>query len=95
MLPVFRSRANLVGRQIRISIVIGCGLPDTEEIAHAGSAFYHWITGSWRLLDGQFEPFLSGDWGLTEVVKSGLCECETSSSVLMMIEVVRQCYVMI
>jgi len=38
-LPVFRSRPNLLERQIQI--VIGYRLPGTEEIANAGSAFCH------------------------------------------------------
>jgi len=60
-LPVFRSRANLVERQIQICVVIGCRLPDAEEIVHAGSAFCRWITGSWRPLDGHFERFLKAE----------------------------------
>jgi len=43
---VSRSRANLAERQIRICIVIGCRVPNAEEIAHAGSEFCRWITGS-------------------------------------------------
>jgi len=53
--PVFNSRASLVERQIRICIDIACHLLDTEEIAHARSAFCSWFTGSWRRLDNHFE----------------------------------------
>jgi len=60
-LPVFKSRANLVEQQFRICVVIGCRLPDAEEIAHAVSALCRWITGNWRPLDGHFERFLGGN----------------------------------
>jgi len=50
LLPVFRSRANLVELQIRMWVVVGCHLLAAEEIAHARSAFCRWITGSWRHL---------------------------------------------
>jgi len=59
LLLVFRSRVNLVERQIGICIVIGCRLPDGAEITHAGSAFCRWITRSWDPLDGHFERFFS------------------------------------
>jgi len=60
-LPVFKSGANLVEQQFWICIVIGCRLPDAEEIALAGSAFGRWITGSWRPLGGHSERFVSGN----------------------------------
>jgi len=69
-LPVFRSRANLVERQFRICVVIGCRLPDAGEIAHAGSALWRWITGSWRPLDAHFERFLSGNRAVVARVNS-------------------------
>jgi len=60
-LPALKSRANSVERQFWICVVIGCRLPDTNEIAHAGSALCRWITRSWRPLDGHFERFLAGN----------------------------------
>ena len=69
-LPVFRSRANLVGQQIRICIVIGCRLSDAEEITHAGSALCCWINGSWRPLDSHFGQFLSGSQTVAALVNS-------------------------
>jgi len=56
LLPGLRSKANLVEQQFRICVAIGCCLHNAEEIAHAGLAFCHWITGSWHPLDGHFEP---------------------------------------
>jgi len=51
----FRSRANLVEQQIQIYVVIGGHLSDAEEIAHAGSAFFRWVPGSWCPLASYFE----------------------------------------
>ena len=56
-LPVFRSWVKSVGRQIRIWIVIGCCLPDTEEIAHVGSVFCRWITRSYAHLTAILSGF--------------------------------------
>jgi len=62
LLPVIRSRANFVERQFRICVVIGCHIPDAEEIARAGSALCCWMNGSWCPLDDHSEWFLSGNW---------------------------------
>ena len=43
-LPVFRSKMNLIERQIQNRAVIGCRSSDAEEMKHAGSAFSCWIS---------------------------------------------------
>ena len=74
-LPMFRSRANLVERQFRICIVIRCRLPDGAEIVNAGSPLCHWITGSWRPLDGHFERSLGSNRTIVVRVNSTLWFC--------------------
>jgi len=69
-LPVFRSRANLEERQFRICLVIGCRLPNAEEIEHSGSAICCWITRGWRPLDDHFERFVCGNRAVVARVNS-------------------------
>jgi len=45
-LQVFSSRENMVDQEIRICGIIGCRLPGTEEIVHAGSVSCHGIIES-------------------------------------------------
>ena len=77
-LPGFRSRTDLVERQIRIRVVNGCRLPDAEEIVHAGSALCRWNTGSWRPLWAVLKRQLSEHFGKREKIMNSknYYECE-------------------